>query len=97
MLRSSTPLTRTLPILYFRSCISFGQLDLHLPPASPSCSEISSIDGEVFQTEVGVVDSMPNLVPTVDKNSMLIMEQEEDLVDDTRTELEQRMRMYTDY
>ena len=71
--RSSTPLARTLPIPpNSRSCVSFGKLDLHIPPASPTCSEFSSIGGEVFETEVSldsvVVHSIPNIQnPTMEQ------------------------------
>ena len=65
--RASTPLNQTLPIPpNHSSCVSFGQIDLHIPPNSPTCSEISSIGGEVFLEEVGVdSNSIPHSVPTV--------------------------------
>ena len=65
--RASTPLNQTLPIPpNHSSCVSFGQIDLHIPPNSPTCSEISSIGGEVFLEEVGVdSNSIPHSVSTI--------------------------------
>ena len=60
--RASTPIAQTLPIpSVASSCISFGQNNLHIPPNSPTCSNISSIGGEVFQ-------DFDNLEPAVEKN-----------------------------
>ena len=61
--RASTPKVQTLPIpTVGSSCISFSQNNLHIPPNSPTCSNISSIGGEVFQ-------DFDNLEPTVEKIS----------------------------
>ena len=97
--RASTPLAQTLPIPpRHSSCITFGQIDLHIPHNSPTCSEISSIGGEVFLDDVRTDLVLPS-IPTVDRTSnsdqSSTMEQAEDLVDDTRVKLESRMRMYT--
>ena len=93
--RASIPLTPTLPNPpRHSSCITFGQINLDNPPNSPTCSEVSPIGGEVFQDEI-----RPDLIPTGDRisnsNQSSIMEQAEDLVEDTRVKLESRMRMYT--
>ena len=93
--RVSTPIAhQTLPIPPGdSSCISFGQDNLHIPPNSPACSNISSIGGEVFQ-------DFDNLEPTVDTisrsfNSSPKMEQAEANLRRKRIEIEHRMRMYT--
>ena len=87
--RASTPLITTHSILpNSRSCFSFGQIDLHIPPNSPTCSEISSIGGEVFEAEL--TQSIPKV-----EVSMSAMEQAEDLVDETKSKLELRMNLYT--
>ena len=50
--RVSTPLTQTIPIHpTHSSCVSLGEVGLRIPPTSPTCSDISSIGGEVFQPE----------------------------------------------
>ena len=65
--RASTPLAQTLP----------NSLN------SPTCSEVSSIGGEVFQDEVRP-DFIPSSVRISYSNQSSIMEQAEDLVEDTR-------------
>ena len=89
--RASTPIAGALSIPpNSGSCFPFGPVDLHVPPNSPTCSDISSIGGEVFQEEVGV-ETIPHSVPTIDQASSVDMEQVEDLVADTRRELEHHM------
>ena len=108
--RVSTPLNQTLPIPpNHSSCVSFGQIDLHIPPNSPTCSEISSIGGEVFLEEVGVDSniiscvgrilpsqkSIPHSVPTVGQVSSSNMEQHEENLQKEIIRLKHRMRIYT--
>ena len=97
--RASTPLAQTLPIPpSHSSCITFGQIGLHIPPNSPTCIEDSSICGEVFQEDVRAKPVLIS-ISTVNRissfNSSSIMEQAEDLVEDTRITLESLMRVYT--
>ena len=50
-LRASTPRAQTVS-LHLKQSVTLGQIDLHIPPNSPSCREINSIGDEVLQAEV---------------------------------------------
>ena len=100
VIRASTPLEQIFPIPPTTSpCVSSDQIELHIPPASPTCSEISSIGGDVFpavESLEPVLHSINTVEPVSNLNNQSSnMEQAEDLVDDTRRELEQKMRLYT--
>ena len=87
---SSNILIQILPIPpRHSSCFTFGHTGLPIPPNSPTCSEIG---GEGVQDDVRAELVLPLSEPQILSS---IMEQAEDLVEDTRVKLESRMRMYT--
>ena len=91
--RASTPLAQRAHIPPNpNSRISFGQYHLDIPPNSPTCSEISSIGGEVFQVEESLEPVLQSIPTKLVSNSK--MEQAEEALDDKLSLLRLRMRMY---
>ena len=94
--RASTPLAQTVPIQpTHSSCVSLGEVEVYIPPTSPTCSDISSIGGEVFQTEEIVepnLHSIPALQPVSNQSYQgPMMEETEDIIEEKLTLLRHRM------
>ena len=97
--KSSTPLAETLPIApTHSSCVSLGEVEVYIPPTSPTCSEISSIGGEVFPAEENpepILHSIPTakLISNPSYQNPT-MEEAENNLDDKLYLFRQSMRMY---
>ena len=97
--KASTPLSQTIPIApTHSSCVSLGDVEFHIPPISPTCSEISSIGGEVFPAEENpepILHSIPTTKlisnPSYQNSTM---EEAENILEDKLYLFRQSMRMY---